>query len=119
MSMKQKAILEKSVMVLAVIIIVYLCVLMPLIAGAQAADPTPACTVTPDGLLCTSSVAMTMTPTPTPVAPTAESTLTPFVPTATTQPTPTNTRRPTFTPTTVVISPLSTPKAYLPIVSKP
>lgn len=107
-SRRQKAILEKSVMAFAIIVIVYLSILAPLAAGAQSADPTPVCTVTPDGMFCTSSVAMTMTPTPTPVAPTAESTLTPIEPTATTQPTPTNTRRPTMTPT-VVISPLPTP----------
>ena len=108
-------------MAFAIIIIVYLCILAPLVLGAQSPDPTPVCTVTPDGMFCTSSVAMTMTPTQTPVAPTVESTVTPFEPTATTQPTPTNTRRPTFTPTTVVISPLplSTPQAYLPIVSRP
>ena len=41
MSMRQKAILEKLVLWFAVIVLVFLCVLMPLIAGAQAADPTP------------------------------------------------------------------------------
>lgn len=119
MSMRQKAILQNSVMVFAVIVLVFLCVLMPLIAGAQAADPTPVCTATPDGPLCTSSVAMTLTPTQTPVAPTVASTLDPFEPTATLSPTPTNTRRPTMTPTTIVISPLATPKVYMPIVSRP
>lgn len=121
MSMKQKQLAQTIAMIVAIAVAMFLLFWAPLELGAQSADPTPVCTMTPDGLLCTSSVAMTMTPTSTPIAPTVASTLDPFVPTATTQPTPTNTTHPTFTPTSIVISPLplATPKAHLPIVRVP
>lgn len=51
-------------------------------AGAQTLEPTPVCTMTPEGEQCTSSVAMTGTPTATPVVPPPTSTVTP-TPTAT------------------------------------
>lgn len=85
-------------------------------AGGQSPDPTPVCTVTPDGEFCTSSVATTATPAETPVPPTVQSTLTPFEPTSTISPlpTPTNTRRPR---PTIVLTPVRVgSNAHLPII---
>ncbi len=72
-------------------------------AGAQTLEPTPVCTMTPSGELCTSSVATTGTPTATPVVPpTVPSTLTPFEPTSTPAVAPTATNTPTPRPTITV-----------------
>lgn len=69
-------------------------------AGAQTLEPTPVCTLTPDGEQCTSSIATTGTPTATPVVPP------PFVPTATGTPTVVPTAMPTATATPVTLTPL-------------
>lgn len=119
LSMRQKRILPMAIWAVASVLFVYLCILTPLVVGAQS-EPTPDC----DNLGCIlpDPVAITATPTLSPVAPTSEVTpageLTPFEPTSTLQPTPTNTRRPTFTPTPVVISPLPRQLVWLPMVKK-
>lgn len=93
-------------------------------------------TPTPDGMLCITPtptgdqwcmippVAVTVTPSATPVPPTVPAVtpageLTPFEPTATPTVTPMPTNTPSPTASAIVISPLPKPKAYLPIVRMP
>jgi len=69
-SQRQNDAIQIAAIIAAIITMVFLCVLWPLTAGAQVAPtPTPVCTLTPDGEQCTSSVAMTGTPTATQVVP--------------------------------------------------
>jgi hypothetical protein len=61
--------LGKAIIVILVIALLWVIYGATIDAGAQTMEPTPVCTMTPEGEQCTSSVAMTGTPTATPIVP--------------------------------------------------